>query len=95
MRWGESDRYGQGDYDPGMDASRFTPTTRFDDVRWYATQKGRSVEIRERETHRVLHQLTPPLEWGSNWAWNITDDGTGVYLMRTPERDSGEIGEDD
>ena len=21
-----------------------------------------------------------PLEWGSRWRWNLTEDGTGVYL---------------
>ena len=27
--------------------------------------------------------IEPPPEWGSYWAWNITEDGLGVYFRRT------------
>lgn len=48
----------------------------------YAIRVGRSVEIRERGTDRLVDCLTPLPEWGENWAWNVTPSGKGVYVQR-------------
>lgn len=48
----------------------------------YAVRNGRSVEIRERGTDRLIDKLTPLPEWGENWAWNVTPSGKSVYVHR-------------
>lgn len=52
---------------------------------WYATQVGRSVEVRERGTDRIIDRMTPLPEWGDAWGWNVTPDGKGVYVRREPD----------
>ena len=80
MRWAQpQDR-------SGMNAGRPEMTVRLSTKDWYVTQVGRSVEVRDRGTHEVLHVLTPEPEWGNDWGWNITPDGTGVYLRYTGQR---------
>ena len=75
MRWAEAaqDR-------SGMNAERPEMTVRPSTTDWYVTQVGRSVEVRDRGTHEVLQVVSPPSEWGRHWDWNVTPDGTGVYL---------------
>jgi len=49
---------------------------------WYATQDVSCVWIYERGSDRRI-KLEPPAEWGQHWAWNITEDGGGIYFRRT------------
>lgn len=50
---------------------------------WLATQESLTgVHICSKATgEKVL--VEPPKEWGRNWAWNITEDGTGIVIRRT------------
>ena len=34
-----------------------------------------------RATRKV--KVEPPAEWGRDWSWNVTEDGTGIYFERT------------
>ncbi len=50
---------------------------------WIATQGSlASVAICNRESDEEI-QVEPPREWGRNWAWNITEDGSGIVMRRT------------
>ena len=50
---------------------------------WFATQESLDgVMIRNKATsERVL--VEPPKEWGSKWAWNFAEDGSGVVIRQT------------
>ncbi len=53
-------------------------------LEWFATQDSeRGVSIREKGSDRKI-VIEPPSEWGTHWAWNLTEDGAGVYFRRTP-----------
>ena len=47
---------------------------------WYATQFGRSVEIRDKSTERRIQTFEPPHAWGKDWGWNISPDGKGIVF---------------
>ncbi len=50
---------------------------------WFATQDMlRGVSLCDRTSNRKM-SLEPPAEWGRHWAWNVTEDGQGVYFRRT------------
>jgi hypothetical protein len=50
---------------------------------WFATQDvERGVSICDKGSDRRI-VIEPPLDWGSHWAWNLTEDGTGVYFRTT------------
>jgi len=50
---------------------------------WFATQDlSRGVSLHERGGNRSII-LTPPPEWEAAWAWNVTEDGAGIYFRRT------------
>jgi hypothetical protein len=49
---------------------------------WYATQDGsRGVWLCDKASERKV-KVEPPAEWGRYWAWNVTEDGTGIYFKR-------------
>lgn len=48
---------------------------------WLATQEGRSVWICNKASEERV-RVEPPADWGSDWAWNITEDGTGIVMRR-------------
>jgi hypothetical protein len=52
---------------------------------WYATQdaSSRGVWLCDKASDRKI-LVEPPAEWGRHWSWNVTEDGTGVYLGRVP-----------
>ena len=50
---------------------------------WFATQHDtRSVWIQKKDSMDKV-QFMPPVAWGRAWAWNITEDGSGIVLRRT------------
>jgi hypothetical protein len=49
---------------------------------WYATQDASCVWICDKGSDRRI-KLEPPTEWGRHWAWNLTEDGKGIYFKRT------------
>jgi hypothetical protein len=50
---------------------------------WYATQESlASVSICNKSTGEKV-EIEPPQEWGRYWAWNLTEDGTGIMMLRT------------
>ena len=50
---------------------------------WFATQGSlASVAICNRDSEEETI-VEPPREWGRNWAWNITEDGSGIVMRRT------------
>jgi hypothetical protein len=52
---------------------------------WYATQDGsRGVRLCDKTSDRKVN-VEPPAEWGRHWAWNVTEDGTGIYFVRTTQ----------
>jgi hypothetical protein len=53
-------------------------------------QVGRTLEVRDRETHAVLQVIEPPKEWADNWLWSSCEfDGSTcvsvdcIHLLRT------------
>ena len=36
--------------------------------------------VRQQSDGKV--RAEPPVEWGSRWRWNLTEDGMGVYLRK-------------
>ena len=56
-------------------------TCRTDAPAWYATQDGRTVELRRTGTDEVLATVHPPAAWGNQWDWSLIDGG--VLLERT------------
>lgn len=51
---------------------------------WYASQESTAgVFIINKATGEQVF-VEPPKEWGHNWNWNITPDGTGIVMRRTP-----------
>ena len=50
---------------------------------WFATQESLTgVVICSKDTgEKVL--VEPPKEWGRHWAWNLTEDATGIVMRRT------------
>jgi hypothetical protein len=70
--------------DPGEAApseSRITHKVDFSVHR--VTQRGGSVvavRVGELEPQEVS---VPPTEWGNSWAWNVLEDGSGIYFRRT------------
>ena len=50
---------------------------------WFATQESLSgVTIDNKATgEKVL--VEPPKEWGRNWSWNLTEDGSGIVMVRS------------
>ena len=51
---------------------------------WLATQESLSGVLLcdKASAERVLFE--PPEEWGRKWAWNLTEDGSGIVIRRTP-----------
>jgi hypothetical protein len=50
---------------------------------WFADQGGlRGVWLCNKANAEKV-KVEPPAEWGRHWAWNITEDGLGIYLRRT------------
>ena len=50
---------------------------------WFATQEDRrSVWICKKGSMDKV-KVEPPAAWGNAWAWNITEDGTGIVMRRT------------
>jgi hypothetical protein len=51
---------------------------------WFATQDtSRGVLLCDRTSDRKV-KVEPPAEWGRNWSWNVTEDGSGIYFRRIP-----------
>ena len=50
---------------------------------WLATQEDhRSVWIQKKDGMDKV-KVEPPAAWGRHWAWNITEDGSGILMRRT------------
>ena len=51
---------------------------------WFATQESLTGVVICSKTTGEKVVVEPPREWRRHWAWNITDDGTGIMIRRTP-----------
>jgi hypothetical protein len=50
---------------------------------WFAKQESLgAVSICNKITGETV-VVEPPKRWGRNWAWNISDDETGIIIRRT------------
>jgi len=50
---------------------------------WFATQDGtRGVWFCDKASEQKVN-VEPPTEWGLHWAWNVTEDGLGIYFRHT------------
>ena len=49
----------------------------------FVTQRGRGLAVIKRGEMGPQKRLIPPKEWGDAWAWNVLEDGSGIYLRRT------------
>jgi hypothetical protein len=50
---------------------------------WFATQESLTgVFLCNKSTGEKV-KIEPPKEWGRNWAWNFTEDGTGIFIRHT------------
>jgi hypothetical protein len=47
---------------------------------WIASQVGRSVEILEKETNKLICIFCPPVKWGEDWAWIVGGNGDGILF---------------
>ena len=65
-------------------------TCRTDAPAWYATQVGRTVELRRTGTDEVLATVHPPAAWGKDWGWNLINGGVLVEAQA-----DGEVAEKD
>ena len=50
---------------------------------WYADQdtSAGGVWLYDKTSERKV-LVQPPAEWGRHWSWNLTQDGTGIYVKR-------------
>jgi hypothetical protein len=49
---------------------------------WFATQEDcRSVWLCNKASAERI-KVEPPAEWGNGWAWNISEQGTGIVMRR-------------
>ncbi len=46
------------------------------------TQRGRGVAVIRKGELDAQQVLAPPKEWGNSWAWNVLEDGSGIYFRR-------------
>ena len=46
------------------------------------TQRGRSVLAVRAGELDPQEVFVPPTEWGDSWAWNVLEDGSGIYFRR-------------
>ncbi len=46
------------------------------------TQRGRSVVAVRAGELEPQEVFVPPKEWGDSWAWNVLEDGSGIYFRR-------------
>src|SRR5690606_29776753 len=50
---------------------------------WFATQDTvRGVRLHDKVTGQQV-SFSPPAEWGPHWAWNVSEDGRGIVMVRT------------
>jgi hypothetical protein len=53
---------------------------------WFATQESLAgVFLCDKASDERMF-IAPPKEWDRNWAWNLTEDGTGIVLHRGRKR---------
>jgi hypothetical protein len=50
---------------------------------WFATQESLTNVVICSKTTGEKVVVEPPKEWVHHWAWNITEDGTGIVIRRT------------
>jgi hypothetical protein len=80
---------GQAMHDAARDAAKAEKARerlvcRTDAPAWYATQVGRTVELRRTGTDEVLATVHPPAAWGNAWGWNLIDGGVLVEHTGRP-----------
>ncbi len=46
------------------------------------TQRGRSVVAVRAGELGPQKVFVPPKEWGDSWAWNVLEDGSGIYFRQ-------------
>ena len=52
--------------------------------KWFAKQESlRDVFLCDRTSEERIF-VEPPKEWKRKWSWNISPDGTGIVMRRTP-----------
>jgi len=63
------------------------------DREYYVAQVGRTLEVKDRNTHAVLQVVEPPKEWADNWLWSCCEfDGSRcvavdrIRLLRINQR---------
>ena len=49
----------------------------------YVTQRGRGVAVVKKGELDAQEVFAPPQAWGESWAWNVLEDGSGIYVRRT------------
>jgi len=79
----DNSRYGEDQEDQGMKPPE--PDTVIHSSpwpEWFAGQDGRSVLICDKTSDKRI-TVEPPAAWGNAWAWNVTEDGTGIVMRRT------------
>lgn len=50
---------------------------------WHATQGSLSAVVICSKDGDEEMIVEPPSDWGRKWAWNFTEDGSGIVLRRT------------
>ena len=50
---------------------------------WFATQESLASIVICSKTSGEKVTVEPPMEWGRHWAWNTTEDGSGIVIQRT------------
>lgn len=50
---------------------------------WFATQDTvRGVRLHDKVSGQQV-SFSPPAEWGRHWAWNVSEDGNGIVMVKT------------
>lgn len=47
---------------------------------WYATQESLTTVTIYSKLTDESHVIERPMEWGDEWGWNISPDGTGIVM---------------
>jgi hypothetical protein len=47
---------------------------------WYATQDAARGVLLCNKLGDEKVKVEPPTEWGLEWRWNLTEDGSGIYF---------------
>lgn len=73
-------RFGPADSHQAFDPDMVTHPSPWPE--WFATQYDIGSVWMCDKTSEEMVKVEPSADWGGSWAWNITEDGTGIVMRR-------------